>query len=104
MQFHYPPFHRLIRITVRGKDSTLVDMGAQHLAQHLKQSMGSRIIGPEYPIVARIRDEFYKNILIKLEREGNSGKMKEVIAGYVAEFRVHADFKRLRVVIDVDPN
>lgn len=103
MQFHYPPFHRLIRITVRGKDSTLVDMGAQYLAQNLKLSMGSRILGPEYPSVARIRDEFYKNILVKLEREGNSGKMKEVIARYVAEFKVHADFKKLRVVIDVDP-
>jgi primosomal protein N' (replication factor Y) len=104
MQFHYPPFHRLVRITIRGKDATLVDMGAQHLAQQLKQSLAHRILGPEYPIVARIRDEFYKNILVKLEREGNSGKMKEVIARYITEFKAHADFKKLRVVIDVDPN
>lgn len=104
MQFHYPPFHRLIKITVRGKDATLVDMGSQHLAQQLKQSLASRILGPEYPVVARIRDEYHKHILVKLEREGNSGKMKEVIARYIAEFKVHTDFKKLRVVIDVDPN
>ncbi len=104
MQFHYPPFHRLIKITVRGKDATLVDMGAQHLAQQLKLSLASRVLGPEYPSVARIRDEYHKHILVKLEREGNSGKMKEVIALYVAEFKVHVDFKKLRVVIDVDPN
>lgn len=104
MQFHYPPFHRLIKITVRGKDATLVDMGAQHLAQQLKLSLASRVLGPEYPSVARIRDEYHKHILVKLEREGNSGKMKEVIAGYVSEFKVHVDFKKLRVVIDVDPN
>lgn len=104
MEFHYPPFHRLIKITVRGKDATLVDMGAHHLAQQLRLSMGARILGPEYPSVARIRDEFHKHILIKLEREGNSGKMKEVIARYIAEFKVHVDFKKLRVVIDVDPN
>lgn len=104
MQFHYPPFHRLIKITVRGKDATLVDMGSQHLAQQLKLSLTTRVLGPEYPSVARIRDEFHKNILVKLEREANSGKMKEVIARYVAEFKVHVDFKKLRVVIDVDPN
>ena len=104
MQFHYPPFHRLIKITIRGKDATLVDMGAQHLAQQLKLSLASRVLGPEYPVVARIRDEYHKHILIKLEREGNSGKMKEVIARYIGEFKVHADFRKLRVVIDVDPN
>ncbi len=104
MEFHYPPFHRLIKITIRGKDATIVDMGAHHLAQQLRLSMGARILGPEYPSVARIRDEYHKNILIKLEREGNSGKMKEVIARYIAEFKVHVDFKKLRVVIDVDPN
>lgn len=104
MQFHYPPFHRLIKITVRGKDVTLVDMGSQHLAQQLKLSLTTRVLGPEYPSVARIRDEFHKNILVKLEREGNSGKMKEVIARYILEFKTHVDFKKLRVVVDVDPN
>jgi len=104
MQFNYPPFYRLIRITIRGKDSTLVDMGSQHLAQQLRGNFTHRILGPEYPSVARIRDEFYKNILVKIEREANSGKMKEVIARYIAEFKVHADFKKLRVVVDVDPN
>ena len=104
MQFNYPPFHRLIRITIRGKDATLVDMGSQHLAQQLKLSLANRILGPEYPSVARIRDEFHKNILVKIEREANSGKMKEVISRYIAEFKVHADFRKLRVVVDVDPN
>lgn len=104
MQFHYPPYHRLIRITIRGKDGTLVDMGSQHLAQQLRLALGSRVLGPEYPVVARVRDEFHKNILIKFEREANSAKMKETIANYIHEFKAHADFKKLRVVIDVDPN
>lgn len=104
MQFHYPPFHRIIRITVRGKDGTLVDVGSQHLAQQLRNHFASRVLGPEYPTVARIRDEFHKNIMLKAERETSVAKMKEIIARYVLEFKTHPDFKKMRVVIDVDPS
>lgn len=104
MQFHYPPHHRLIKLTVRGKDATLVDVGSQHLVNQLKLQFAHRIIGPEYPAVARIRDEFHKNILIKIEREAHSAKMKEIIGKYVLEFRTHVDFRKLKVVIDVDPS
>lgn len=104
MQFHYPPYFRLIKITVRGKDGTLVDVGSLHLATQLKTQFASRVMGPEYPAVARIRDEFHKNILIKIEREANSAKVKEVISNYVSEFKVHPDFRKLRLVIDVDPS
>lgn len=104
MQFHYPPYHRLVKITVRGKDGTLVDVGSQHLATQFRLQLGSRVIGPEYPVVARVRDEFHKNILIKLEREASSAKLKEIISNYTFEFRTHPDFKKLKVVIDVDPS
>jgi primosomal protein N' (replication factor Y) (superfamily II helicase) len=104
MQFHYPPFHRIIKITVRGKDGTLVDVGSQHLAQQFRNHFTSRVLGPEYPTVARIRDEFHKNIMLKAERETSVGKMKEIIARYVLEFKTHPDFKKMRVVIDVDPS
>jgi primosomal protein N' (replication factor Y) len=103
MQFHYPPFHRIIRITIKGKDATLVDNGSHHLATQLRQHMGSRILGPEYPSVARVREEFLKNILVKIERETSSAKVKEVIARLLVDFKAHADFKKLRVVVDVDP-
>jgi primosomal protein N' (replication factor Y) (superfamily II helicase) len=103
MQFHYPPFHRIIRITFKGKDATLVDNGSHHLASQLRQHMGSRILGPEYPSVARVREEYLKNIMVKIERETSSAKVKEVITRLLVDFKAHADFKKLRVVVDVDP-
>ncbi len=103
MAFHYPPFYRLIRVTIKGKDATLVDNGSHHLATQLRQHMGARILGPEYPSVSRVRDEYLKNILIKFEREANSAKWKEVIGKLILDFKTHADFKKLRVVVDVDP-
>ncbi|HLG02342.1 MAG TPA: primosomal protein N', partial [Bacteroidia bacterium] len=103
LQFHYPPFHRLIRLSIKGKDQLILDNGAQHLADRLRANFAHRVLGPEYPPVARIRDEYVKNILLKIEREANSTKMKEVIAREMLEFKIHPDFKKLRVVADVDP-
>lgn len=103
MQFHYPPFHRLIRLTVKGRDHLLLDNGAQYLADRLREHFGARVLGPEFPPVGKVRDEYLKNIMIKMEREANSTKMKEVISKLILDFRVHADFKKLRLVTDVDP-
>lgn len=103
MQFHYPPYYRLIRLTVKSRDHILLDNGAQHLADRLRESLGMRVLGPEFPPVGKVRDEFLKNILVKIEREANSTKVRELITVVLGEFRTHPDFKKLRVVPDVDP-
>lgn len=103
MEFHYPPFYRVMRVTIKGKEATLVDNGSHHLATQLRQHMGARVLGPEYPSVSRVRDEYLKNILIKFEREANSAKWKEIIGKLILDFKTHPDFKKLRLVVDVDP-
>ncbi|GAB4142531.1 MAG: primosomal protein N' [Bacteroidia bacterium] len=103
MQFYYPPFFRLIRLTLKSKDHVLLDNGAGWLSEELKKYFGSRILGPEFPPVSRIRDEYLKNILIKVERESNNVRVKDTIAAVLNAFRIHADFKKIRVVPDVDP-
>jgi primosomal protein N' (replication factor Y) (superfamily II helicase) len=104
MQFHYPPFHRLVRLIIKGRDHTLLDNGSQHLADKLRAHFGHRVLGPEFPAVTRVRDEFVKNIMLKIEREANSTRVKDILSIELIAFRVHPDFKRLRVVADVDPS
>ncbi len=101
--FHYPPFHRLIRISLKSKDHLLLDNGAEFFANKLKEHFAGRILGPEFPPVGKIRDEFVKNILFKIEREANSTKMKDTLAKEILLFKANADFKKVRVVVDVDP-
>ncbi len=103
LEFHYPPFHRLIRLTLKSKDHLLLDNGSQYFAEVLRAHFGDRILGPEFPPVGKIRDEYVKNILIKIERESNSNKVKEILAGEILKFKANADFKKVRVVVDVDP-
>ncbi|MCU0433049.1 MAG: primosomal protein N' [Bacteroidia bacterium] len=102
-EFSYPPFHRLIRLTLKCKDEHLLITAAQHLADQLRAYFGGRVLGPEFPAVGRIRDEYLKNIMLKIEREANSVKVKQIIANELLNMRAHPDYKKVRVVADVDP-
>ncbi|CAN5919166.1 primosomal protein N' [soil metagenome] len=103
LEFKYPPFYRLIRLSLKAKDHVLLDNGAAYFAERLRTHFGERILGPEFPPVGKVRDEFVKNILIKIEREANSTKMKQILGREMLLFKTNADFKKVRMVADVDP-
>ncbi|MEM9024660.1 MAG: primosomal protein N', partial [Bacteroidota bacterium] len=54
--FHYPPFHRMIRITLKHRDVEKVNHAAAYLARLLRTVFGERVLGPEFPLVARMRN------------------------------------------------
>ncbi len=101
--FQYPPYYRLIQFTLRHKDKDVLDIGAKHFADILKKHFGKRVLGPEFPVVARIRNEYNKNILLKFEREASMSKVKEILLSEIALFKNNPDFKGVKVVADVDP-
>ena len=68
-KFRYPPYYRLIEITLKHKDSSLLNEAASELAKVLRNKFGRRILGPEYPSVSRIKNEYLKKILFKLEKD-----------------------------------
>ncbi|TND08181.1 MAG: primosomal protein N'' [Bacteroidetes bacterium] len=101
---HYPPFHRLIEITLKSKDLELLNYAAKEFGDALRTHFGEeRILGPEAPSVGRVRDEFLKNILLKFEREASIVKVKQIIESELTAFRARNEFRKIRVVIDVDP-
>ncbi|MDQ3110489.1 MAG: primosomal protein N' [Bacteroidota bacterium] len=104
MEFHYPPFHRLIRLTLKAKDHVLLDNAAQYFAELLRAHFGDRVLGPEFPPVSKVRDEYLKNILIKIEREANSTKVKTILGREMLAMKSNADFKKVRIIADVDPS
>src|SRR5689334_2547992 len=80
-KFHYPPYFRLIEITLRQRSEELVDKASLHLAKMLRERMknGVLMLGPEPPVIARIRNEWLRNILIKVDRNSSVGRVKEMI-------------------------
>ncbi|MFD2519026.1 replication restart helicase PriA [Salinimicrobium flavum] len=102
-QYKYPPFYRLIRITLKGRDYSRVNEGADWLAVSLRNSFKENVLGPEFPPVARIRNEYYKNILLKIPQKQSLGKTKQVVEKILQSFRAIGGFKSVRVVINIDP-
>ena len=102
-KFHFPPFYRLIKLTLKHKDYNILGDGAFHLAKELKQALGSRVLGPESPLVARVRNLFLKDILIKIEREASIRNAKKIISEHINNFKNTKEYKSVYVHIDVDP-
>ncbi|MBK8807607.1 MAG: primosomal protein N' [Bacteroidales bacterium] len=102
-EFSYPPFSRLIRITIKHKEQATLDFAALTLSQWLKNSFSDRILGPEYPPINKIQNLYIKNILIKIEKEKPLKKAKELISNYIHEIKISNQFKSLQIIINVDP-
>lgn len=99
--FKYPPFYRLIRITLKHKDADSCDKFAHQLVESLRQLLGSRVMGPDRPLVGRIQNYYLKNILLKLERKNAILEVKNQISEIIQN--VHSGYKSAQVTIDVDP-
>lgn len=101
--FSYPPYHRLIEITLRHRDSDSLNEASASLASRLRQVFGTRVIGPEYPSVPRVRGLYIKNILMRFERSESLGEAKRIILEQTNQLLAEKPFKSVRIAFDVDP-
>ena len=102
-EFHYPPYNKLISITLKHKKSKKLDLFAEQLSTQLRNSFGNRVLGPEYPYISRIRDYYHKDILLKIERDSSFTKAKEIIKAIINRLKEDKGFRSLRIVVDIDP-
>lgn len=100
--FKYPPVYRQIKITLKHKDYNRVNMAADWYAKSLRQVFAAFVLGPEFPPVSRIRNQFHKNILIKIPPKQSLGKTKEAIRKIDTSFNAVKDFRSVRVILNVD--
>ncbi|WP_437921971.1 replication restart helicase PriA [Sphingobacterium sp. LRF_L2] len=102
--YQYPPFYRLIEINIKHTDMQVVYDGAIRLASLLRSQLGSRVLGPEPPLIARIRNHFIQTVTLKIERSNVSiAKVKELIHHSITQFEIDKVNKGIRISIDVDP-
>ena len=101
--FFYPPFYKIIELTLKHKDENLLHNASNLLAKELRTTFKERVLGPEYPVVKRIYNYYLKKITIKIEREANDKQVKERIHKIIDDFYSAPIHKSIRVIIDVDP-
>jgi primosomal protein N' (replication factor Y) len=102
-KYRYPPYYRLIILRLKHKDPLLLNKAAAHLAATLRLSLANRVLGPEYPLVSRIKNLYIKQILIKIERPSPLKDQKKVIHEAIEDLNQVREFGPVRVVVDVDP-
>jgi primosomal protein N' (replication factor Y) len=102
--FKYPPFYRMIQLDIKHKDPDMLYQQAEFLGTELRKHFGDRVIGPEYPLVSRIRNFYIKSVILKFERDTDSlNKAKDIIRNVLLQFQTTKLSKGSVVQPDVDP-
>ena len=101
--FNYPPYCRLIGVTLKHKNQRVLDDSALQLVIKMRKSFGDRVLGPEYPVISRIRNYYHKNILLKIEQKGSITKAKNILQTIIESIENNPEFKSVRFILDVDP-
>lgn len=104
-RFMYPPFCRLIEVIIRHQDPLKTTQVAQTLALDLRQLLGQDwVLGPSDPQVARVRNLYHKQLLLKLDlRTPNHPTLKAEIRRRIRSFLADAPNKAVEISINVDP-
>ncbi len=104
-QFNYPPFCRLIKFTIKHKDGNRVGFSAHYLAQKMiDMGLGSCVLGPTTPHVARIKNWYLREIILKIDPMRHSiAKIKFGLRVVIFEMVQLAEHKSTQVIVDVDP-
>ena len=101
--FFYPPFYKMIQLTLKHTNEQMVHAASIELADQLKGVFKERVLGPEFPIIKRIQNYYLKEIKLKIERSAPERKVKEKIREIIDQFYAKPANKSVKIVIDVDP-
>ncbi len=101
--FAYPPYARLIRLTLRQRDRELLYRASAALAGALRGRFGRRAMGPVAPPVDRIREEYIVEFLLKIESGASASRAREVLREVLRETLGVKEFKTVGCSCDVDP-
>lgn len=101
--FRYPPFVRLIRLTLRHEIPSIVEGGAAFLAGELKEIFGNRVLGPQQPLVAKTHGKHIRQILMKIEKESSFERARQLTGELLEIFALNPVYKQIRLTVDVDP-
>ena len=103
MTFNYPPFCRMVKLSIKHKDRTQLNYYSDILGRDLKEIFGKRVLGPESPVISQVQLWYIKTILIKIEREKPPAKAKQLIIEAIDRLEKEKGGSSLKIAVDVDP-
>nr|WP_314839680.1 primosomal protein N' [uncultured Flavobacterium sp.] len=100
--YKYPPYFKLIKLTLKQRNYDKVNEGSAWLYQVLSQNLNMPVLGPEEPAISRIRNEYIRTILIKIPNTTSLVNTKKTIHKIMNSFEAVAQFRAIKVILNVD--
>jgi primosomal protein N' (replication factor Y) len=102
--FGYPPFYRLLKITLKHKKQEVVEQAAHILSNWLRPHIGPNLVGPAVPMVGRVRNNYLQEMLIKLPRDTKViTQTKQLLRESFIKLQAEKQYRSVIIVPDVDP-
>ena len=103
IEYHYPPYYRLIRMVIKHRDVEKVRIASKWIFNVLNQSYKGEILGPVFPPIARLRNRYHMQILIKIGKDKSRNEVKKLIQSTIKSFESVSQFRSCKITVNVDP-
>lgn len=101
--FGFPPYHRMIMLTLKHRDMGRLEAASGLLQQRLHQAFGSRVSGVIVPSVARTQNMYVRQIRLTIEANANIARAKEMVREQSRWVQQQTQCKGVVILPDVDP-
>lgn len=100
--YKYPPFYKLIKLTLKHRDYEKLKEGSMWLYQVMQQSLPMPVLGPEEPGISRIRNEYIRTIMVKIPSATSIVTTKKTLQKILNSFEAVSVYRSIRVTVNVD--
>lgn len=101
--FRYPPFYHLVNVFLKHRHDGVVETAATELGSRLRQWFGTRVLGPDKPVIARVKTMHIRKIVIKLEAGIDLKKVRDYLKLAQSQMLKDSRYGALQIYYDVDP-
>ena len=101
--FRYPPYHHLIYVFLKHRQESVVHTAAIELGSRLRQWFGGRVLGPDKPSVAKVKQQNIRKLVLKLELGIDMKRVREYLLMAQSQMLADKRYSSLQIYYDVDP-
>ena len=102
--YKYPPFVRLIKITMKDKSFDKLNSSSDWLNKAIRANFKGLVLGPVYPEISRIKNNYLKEFLVKLKDLNDLNIFRSKFQLIMRSFDSISKYRSVKIIIDVDPN
>ena len=103
IKYRYPPYYKMIKITFKCRNYDNVNKASAWFSNVIKSSYKGTILGPVFPAIIRVRNQYQKQLIIKLDHELKPNELKKLVLNVYKSFQTIGEFRTTRVNFDADP-